>query len=375
LLICRPYLADDGQPWEASPYWAAVQGLLKDAPTKRVRPTNQVRDVASDQELVDVVSGEEVYDMMTVLCTRARSDTSPWNGYLGGVRERLAERFGPDQPWSSSRLESYAKCPLLFWAVYVMELVPRDLPEIGFDVLTLGSIYHLILERLYRHVSDGDPDRLRAELPAVAQQVYDAAPNEYGFRPTPLWKRQQSELSKVLSRTLDALIEHAGRYTPLVQELAFGVGDRAPLVLDGESPLRLRGYIDRVDRGPDGRLRIIDYKAGSTPISSRDLSDGRRLQLPLYAMAAQQVLQAQVCGGCYWHIGAARPSTLRLEEYVSPDGAKRGVGGAIETAVSHAVTIAANVRSGLFMPAPPDDGCPRFCPAAAFCERYRPQRW
>jgi RecB family exonuclease len=374
-LICRPYLADDGQPWEPSPYWSAVWELFDDAPPTHVRPADLPRDVASAQELADVLPGGQVRDVLAVLQARAQGGPSPWNGDLSTLEERLGERFGPQQPWSSSRLETYAKCPLYFWAAYVMGLEPRELPHIGYDVLILGSIYHLVLERLYNCVPDGDPDRLRAELPAIARQVYDAAPNDYGFRPTPLWEREQEELTEVLRRTVEALIEVAGPYTPLVQELPFGLRGQLPLILPGESPLLLRGYIDRVDRAPDGRLRIIDYKAGSTPIRARDLSDGHRLQLPLYALAAREALGAEVSSGFYWHIGSGKPSQLKLEDYAPPGGGKRGIAGAAETAVGYATAIGAAVRGGQFAPAPAEGVCPRFCPAAAFCERYAPGLW
>jgi hypothetical protein len=190
-------------------------------------------------------------------------------------------------------------------------------------------------------------------------------------------------LTEVLRRTLEALIEQAGDYKPAMQELAFGLKGQAPLILsattdrrpptaDRRPPittLHLRGYIDRVDRRPDGKLRIIDYKAGSTPISVRELTNGHRLQLPLYALAAQEALGAPVASGFYWHIASAKPSSLRLEKYAG------GVTGAIDTAVGYALEIAAAVRAGQFAPAPPDEGCPRFCPAAAFCERYKPKAW
>jgi hypothetical protein len=131
----------------------------------------------------------------------------------------------------------------------------------------------------------------------------------------------------------------------------------------------LRGYIDRVDHAPDGRLRVIDYKAGSTPISARSLTDGHRLQLSLYALAAEEALEAEVTSGFYWHIGSAKPSSLKLEKY---DG---GVVGAIETARDYALTIGAAVCAGQFAPIAPDDGCPAFCPAVTFCERYSPRLW
>ncbi|HET89940.1 MAG TPA: hypothetical protein ENN99_04250 [Chloroflexi bacterium] len=371
LLLCRPYLADDGQPWEPSPYWEAVRRLLADTPkrTRHVRSTDPIADVASAQELTASAPGEATAAARAVLVARDQPTPSPWRGDLSALTARLDERFGPECPWSSSRLETYAKCPFYFWAAYGMELEPRELPQIGFDVLILGSIYHLVLERLYTRVSDADPDRLRAALPQVAQQVYDAAPHDYGFRPTPLWERQQEELTEVLLRTLEGLIEIAGEYRPAAPELAFGLHGRAPLELHGEHPLKLRGYIDRVDRAPDGRIRIIDYKAGSTRIPARDLTRGYRLQLPLYALAAEQALGAEVASGFYWHISSAQPSGLVLEKY------EGGVPGAIETAVAHATEIVAAVRAGQFAPAPPDDGCPTFCPAAAFCEGYKPRSW
>ena len=43
LLLCRPYLADDGQPWEASPYWDHVRQIV-DAPVRHVRPEDPSAD-------------------------------------------------------------------------------------------------------------------------------------------------------------------------------------------------------------------------------------------------------------------------------------------------------------------------------------------
>ena len=358
LLLSRPYLADDGQAWEASPYWSATRDLFEDAPVRHVRPTDPVRDPASAQERA----------ASSPALAAPTPETSP--GDLSALTEQLAQRFGPERAWSSSKLETYAKCPHYFWAAYAMELEPQTLPEAGFDVLVLGSIYHLVLERLYERVPDGDPDRLRAELDAVAQKVYATAPEDYGFRPTPLWERRQEEMTETLRQTLEALIDASEDYAPLVPELAFGLQDRPPLIIHGEaSTLRLRGYIDRVDRAPDGRLRIIDYKAGSTLISPRDLVEGTRLQLPLYALAAQEALADEVDSGFYWHIGSAKASSLKLERF------EGGVPGAIETAVAHALSIVEAVRAGEFAPTPPPDGCPRFCPAAAFCEKFKARSW
>ena len=101
---------------------------------------------------------------------------------------------------------------------------------------------------------------------------------------------QQSELTGTLSQTITVLSEISQGYTPRHFEPRFGMGNPSLTLQTEIGKVRLHGYIDRIDESPDGSLRIIDYKAGSATISSRDLEDGRRLQLPIYALAARMPL-------------------------------------------------------------------------------------
>jgi ATP-dependent helicase/DNAse subunit B len=261
---------------------------------------------------------------------------------------------------------------LLFWIGSGLELEPRTPPEEGYDVRILGIMYHRVLEELYRRAPDPtDADELLALLPAIAREVFDAAPAEYGFRPTRLWDYQRQELEQILGDTVTALVEVSSGYTPLALEQVFGLEGQPVLVIHSDGgELRLRGFIDRIDRGPDGRLRVIDYKAGSTPISARDLVEGRRVQLALYALAARQALGlGEVSGGFYWHIGPARASSLKLEKF------EGGMEAALQAAADHALAYAAAVRAGHFQPKPSSGNCPGNCPAAVFCWRYIPKRW
>jgi len=144
-----------------------------------------------------------------------------------------------------------------------------------------------------------------------------------------------------------------------------------PLVIragDGDE-LRLRGFIDRLDRDADGGVRVVDYKAGSTPIPAKEIAAGQRVQLPLYALAVRDAVgMGQVSGGFYWHVGSAKASSFKLEKFPG------GVEGAIQAAVTYAQTYVSAIRRGLFPPRPPAKGCPGHCPAAAFCWRYTPRR-
>jgi hypothetical protein len=182
---------------------------------------------------------------------------------------------------------------------------------------------------------------------------------------------QRRELEQILARTLTALAEVSGQGVPLAQELVFGMRGQPPLVVRGEDDeLRVRGFIDRVDRRPDGRLSIIDYKSGATPIRGQDLVEGRRLQIALYALAARDALGlGEVGDGFYWHIGSAKASSLKLKDFPG------GVEGALNTAVSHALEHVAGIRAGRFPPSPPAAGCPDHCPGASFCWQYKPKAW
>lgn len=385
LLLTRPYLSEEGQPWEPSPYWQEVQRLT----AATVQRSDAQAEPASPAEYLAAARGldwselapldlageaQQVQHAAALLEARQeRRAAGPYEGDLAAAAARVHSYFPPDHVWSSSGLESYAVCPFQFFVRTALGLEPRPDATEGFDVLILGSIYHAVLEGVYRRARDqGDctAAALQTLLPQVAEPLFEAAPRQYGFRPGPLWTFQRQEMLALLARNLAGLSQAAGGFAPLALEAAFGLGDRPPLDLStAEAPLRLRGYIDRVDQAADGRLRIIDYKSGATPIRSADLEQGKRIQLPLYALAATRALNlGAVSEGFYWHLGAAKPSTLALETY----GA--GPQQAMATAVGHARQHVSGIRGGRYQPKPPAGGCPASCPATAFCWRYRPQR-
>jgi ATP-dependent helicase/DNAse subunit B len=204
------------------------------------------------------------------------------------------------------------------------------------------------------------------DLKAAAQKVFADAPAEYGFRPTALWTQQQAELTRILEKTVEALNEASQGFRPHTLEARFGMGKPSLVLQTSAGDVRLHGYIDRLDSAPDGSLRVMDYKAGSTSISASHLKEGRRLQLPIYAMAARDALGlGEISGGFYWHIQKAEASSLKLEKF------EGGVEAAFAIAVAHIGRHVTGIRAGHFEPKAPEDGCPSYCPAVNFCWRYK----
>ena len=410
LLLTRPYLADDGEAWEPSPFWRAVERILA-KPSHRIRPEapRPLQEAGSPQELLfwGVRRGgmpasllephrarwAELQHSRDVLAARSRPEAEgPYEGSLAGLAEALAERFNADHLWSPSRLETYGNCPHMFFTAHLLGLELRQPPEPGLDAAQLGSVLHEALEAAYRAAENpADAESVLQALDQVLEPILDSAPQRHGFRPTPLWAIERAQHAESLRQTVRALAEQGAEWTPIGLELAFGMEAQPPLELELDGRVvRVRGVVDRLDRRPDGRLRVIDYKTGRGRLNPAELNDGRRIQLPLYALAAQEALGlGQVVDGFYWAILAAERGALRLSNYRAPEevglgGASPEAGGsggatlevgpaaAYATARAHVRRAVEGISAGRYPPIPPPAGCPDYCPAAAWCWRFQP---
>jgi ATP-dependent helicase/DNAse subunit B len=364
LLLTHPYLAEDGQPWEPSPYWSQVLRLFDQPIVRKVRPEDHLapEEAASAIEWAQAAQqfDQHMQRGLEILRARLTKSASEYDGALPELSGVLQQRYSAAHGWSASRLEMYGTCPFAFYVAHALQLEAREPPEEGYDARMLGSMLHKILENVYQH---DDPVNALSD---VAREVFTTAPIDYGFRPSALWDAQQRELEEKLRVTLEALAEASEGFTPYRFEQKFGMGNPSLILrLDDGAEIRLHGYIDRLDVDQHGRLRVIDYKASGSAISAKDLEKGKRLQLPLYALAAQEACQlGEVVAGFYWHILQGQASSFKLEKYPG------GVQAAFDQVKQHVFDHVRHIRAGQFQPKPPEDGCPSYCPAVAFCWRY-----
>ncbi len=399
LLLTRPRVADNGAPWQASPYWEEVRRRVE---AKTVRLTSHSypapESAASWEELLlglgaraderawawlaqqQPVGHARMGQAARVLAQRVRhTEPGVHEGNLTTTGTLFQRRFAPHRAWSASRLESYRTCPFFFFVGSVLRLEPRVRPSEGLDVAQLGNLYHHILEKIYQAVDDPtDLEQLLDALSAVADPILDAAPRAQKFRPTTWWAQTRAEIVENVRRSLIVLDAERGDFVPCGYEARFGLKGAPSLVVrDGEDSFCVRGLIDRVDRAPDGGVRVIDYKTGGpSAFTPANVKKGKKLQLPLYALAAQDALNlGNVTEGFYWHVRTAEASRFTLAKFAAKDKGLFGPEGAMAIAVAHAWEAARGAREGHFIPAPPDNGCPAYCPAAAFCWQYEARKW
>ena len=420
LSLLRPRLDDKGAPWQASSYWEAVltaaqrghPGLNEIVLPILTQPV--IADSASPAELLVAVSTSQARGVppelrqawqssqQAIQILRLRQGWQPTPAFDGRLQDpailtELSQRFGPRHPWSASRLNRFGNCPFAFFAQTVLKLAAVADPTEGLDVMQRGALLHAILEDLFSRLTRGDFSNpagvaiTPANLPEIETQLAECcarafrhAPQRYGFRPDALWQQEQAELSRMLAVLVRWECEQNGAappFQPFRQELRFGMpGSELPaLSITGQAggppgqadfEFLLHGVIDRLDRDEQGRLRLIDYKSGSTSYSKPDMARGLAFQSPFYALAAEQLLHEQVAESYYLLIPKREKSgQLKFQGSVTGDEI-------VSKAIEQAARFVQDARLGRFPVLSAKTGmgqnsCTSSCEFAGLCRADR----
>jgi len=210
--------------------------------------------------------------------------------------ELNAAELAPAQPrpWalSPSRAGDFMTCPLL----YRLRVIDR-LPEPSSPVTTRGTLVHGVLERLFDSpAAERTIERASALLEPEWQRLLEERPELIDlFADLPDEGASAQEQVSVWLASARVLLE---TYFSLEDPTHVEPDQREVLVeaaLDGG--VRLRGFVDRVDVGSGGQIRIVDYKTGSSP--SEFFEAKALFQLKFYALVM-------------WRVSGAIPAVLQL---------------------------------------------------------------
>jgi RecB family exonuclease len=187
----------------------------------------------------------------------------------------------------------YIHCPYRFWLRHILKLAPVVVAGSDFDAATSGTLLHAVLQAVGKAIATGrapDAERMTAILDAELDRELRrlAGADDRG-----LIRLQR----RFLRARLLPFVDRQKRLAADGWEIAALECDlKADLEMGEQSPLRIRGRVDRVDRLRDGdgwRLRVIDYKTGkdASKPDGTIAKDGtfRDLQLPLYRFMAERI--------------------------------------------------------------------------------------
>jgi RecB family exonuclease len=206
-------------------------------------------------------------------------------------------------------VEVLARCPLRW-------MVER---HGGQDPAELASITGVLVHALAQAAADGaDEVALRAELDRAWDAVDAGAP----------WfsRRERARLHAMMDTFLGWLRATRGELTQVAVEEAFSVD--VP-----ETPVRVRGRVDRLEADADGHPVVVDVKTGRQPVTENDAKE--HPQLAVYQLAAaygafrRLGLDSEPGGARLLYVSKAnrkKAATERNQEALDEEGLKHWTG-------------------------------------------------
>lgn len=260
---------------------------------------------------------------------------------------------------SYSSYRTYFECPLRWKFLYVDRL-----PEAPRGYFSFGRTVHSVLEDLLRPLV---VPTARLTPAGDAQRTLDDFGGRFSARGR-LMSREELLAAYAAHWVSDGYVsaEEESRYRLLGETLLTAYLDdvaRAPptpVALEEHleakwEGMAVHGYIDRIDRAPDGGLEILDYKT-SRALSDEDVRTSD--QLTLYQVLVEKNYAEPVRSLTLYHLRSLRPLTAprRAEEAV--DGLRERFGRASD-----------GIRADSFEPTP-GRACSR-CEFKSHCPEFK----
>lgn len=219
---------------------------------------------------------------------RCRTPETHAGAYHGEAGEE------PIHAVSTTRIDTYLKCPFQYFAKYVLHLEEEATDEETQSPLRRGQFLHRVIEQGFLAWERLGRTTIDVTNRAEARRVFETVTEEL-LQELP---RDEAALERLrllgtamnpgmIDRVLDDDVGHGvpvkRRWSefPLRGVFTFRQRDLQ------ERPVFLTGKVDRVDLLEDGTFRIIDYKTGGTPTVKETV------QLQVYSAAVAQALAQQ----------------------------------------------------------------------------------
>jgi RecB family exonuclease len=289
----------------------------------------------------------------TLLCDRFRGFTSP----------------PPAQPYSLSALERYQDCPFKFFAADVLRLEESPEDESTLSPRARGRFIHEVFQRFFEAwdargggtITAERLDEARGLMLEVAEPLLARLPQaDAALERTRLFG------SAISTGCVDIVLGQEASSPTDVRERWLEYRFEGEFELGGPPERRraaLRGVADRIDLLPGNRLRVIDYKSGNAP------NPTRALQVPIYALCAQERLQSR--DGAPWAIDEAaylafsgKRSYVPVVKASDPDAGK-----ALDEARARLFRILDGISHGQFPPRPHDPIICDYCAYDVVCRK------
>ncbi len=209
--------------------------------------------------------------------------------------------------FSVSALETYAKCPFMFFSRYGLGL--NENRPLDLDELTIGNIVHLCLEKYFLSGLGQDVDEF-------VEKTFDEISKDEQYKIFFAYKKYAAILSSI-KRECKKVVrdineeQAASKFKIECVEKHVG-GKKIVFDFDGRK-IEFGGFVDRVDRFGD-KIVVVDYKTGKTEHNVEDIIFGNKIQIFIYLKALEKSEGVSAVGALYYPISAKRKKSQKTFE-------------------------------------------------------------
>jgi RecB family exonuclease len=310
--------------------------------------------------------------------TRSIAPSHPSGTWLALRKSRTAaadpifhgQSRAPDvREWSVSAVETYLDCPFKFFARHVLRLEEEPDDEEVMNPRRQGDFVHKVFETFFKEWQAAGHQAITPGNLSTARELFttvvDRAIDTHGL-PEGEASLERTRLlgSPVMAGLGEAVFRmEAERDEPVVARLLEHrlSGAIALHTNTGPRTVALRGKADRIDLLADGTIRLIDYKLGWAPDRTR------ALQLPIYAVAAEQRLRER---GRSWTLGEAMYIAFKEPRRVVPLFSRKTARDDVLAAAQQRLADALDgIERGEFPPTPQDVFRCESCACSTVCRK------
>lgn len=295
--------------------------------------------------------------------------TAQWDGIITDkkILEKLKSDYGKDYRFSVSQFNEYGTCPFSYFSKRVLGL--ESIKELEDEILPVdeGILYHAILREYFAEGGD---------ILEIAERHFRLTQDSGVIKTLALWNIKKEEiinnLENIIRYETNELPPLGIKRTPAFFEIPFGMEGKEPLIISG---IQIRGKIDRIDLTEYGLFIVIDYKSGGKPISVSEILKGTNLQLPIYVMAAKDVLRIDTDALEAYFFHLKRRKYFHANPLIHYKPTKKGLkpnprwDECMDATKKYVTIHVEGIRTGKF-PTSPGDECPSYCDYKDIC-RYQ----
>ncbi|WP_224338211.1 PD-(D/E)XK nuclease family protein [Haloprofundus halobius] len=279
---------------------------------------------------------------------RASPDLTPYDGQLTTETVANVHEVAAREPYSPSRLETYAACGFNYYMQRVLGIKAPDPITREPDAGLRGSYIHDVLEHYYRSLQSslGDPvdpggefddrqerllevalDRLTETFDGYSKTAFHqqwlrtvlaglGSPETNPYYHSTEAQNDAQHARGLFYRFLEHEFDEPAKTTarPAWFEGRIGnpydagtpISENSTNVETPQGSIPIHGLIDRVETVPGTdptQVVVRDYKTGNSIPSESDALSGLKFQLQLYALMAEDALDdVEVVGGAYYQV-------------------------------------------------------------------------